>query len=99
MSHYLLTYELASDYLDRRAQFRDAHLRLAWGQAEQGSLLLGGAVGEPISSALLLFTNAEAASDFANSDPYVQNGLVRSWRVDPWHTVVGQSAATPVRPA
>lgn len=99
MSHYFLSYELASDYLDRRQQFRDAHLRLAWQQAEEGSLVVGGAVGEPISSALLLFTDADAAAEFANADPYVQNGLVRSWRVDPWHTVVGQSAAKPVRPA
>jgi uncharacterized protein len=36
---------------------------------------------------------------FARADPYVKNGLVTRWRVRPWTTVVGPSAAaTPVRP-
>ena len=99
MSHYLLAYELTPDYLERRPEFRDAHLQLAWQQVEAGSLLLGGAVGDPVVSALLLFTDAEAASNFAKSAPYVQNGLVSSWRVEPWNTVVGEHEATPVRPA
>ena len=34
---------------------------------------------------------------FAESDPYVINGLVSSYRILPWHTVVGEQAATPVR--
>ncbi|MDB5667344.1 MAG: hypothetical protein JWL74_294 [Alphaproteobacteria bacterium] len=99
MPHYLLSYELAPDYLERRPAFRDAHLALAWKAAGTGALLLGGAVGDPIESALLLFTNAEAAAQFAAADPYVSEGLVRSWRVTPWATVVGPTAANPVRPA
>jgi len=99
MPHYLLSYELAPDYLERRPNFRDAHLALAWRAAESGALLLGGAVGDPVESALLLFTDADAASAFAEADPYVSEGLVRGWRVTPWTTVVGQDAATPVRPS
>jgi uncharacterized protein YciI len=99
MPHFLLSYELAPDYLDRRPAFRDAHLALAWKTAETGALLLGGAVGDPVESALLLFTDAEAAAAFAAADPYVAEGLVRSWRVTPWTTVVGADAASPVRPA
>lgn len=99
MPHYLLSYELAPDYLERRPNFRDAHLALAWRAAESGALLLGGAVGDPVESALLLFTDADAASAFAEADPYVSEGLVRRWRVTPWTTVVGQDAATPVRPS
>ena len=99
MAHFLLTYALAPDYLDRRGEFRSAHLALAWQAVGQGQLLLGGAVGDPVESALLLFTDAEAARAFAQADPYVANGLVRSWRVLPWTTVVGEQAATPVRPS
>ncbi|WP_166040263.1 YciI-like protein [Sphingosinicella sp. YJ22] len=99
MPHYLLHYELAPDYLERRPAFRDAHLALAWQAAESGALLLGGAVGDPAESALLLFTGAEAAEAFARADPYVREGLVRSWRVTPWITVVGAGAASPVHPA
>lgn len=96
--HFLLTYDLAPGYLDRRPAFRGAHLALAWAAADRGELLLGGAVGDPVESALLLFTSAAAAHAFAEADPYVAEGLVAAWRVLPWTTVVGEQAATPVRP-
>ena len=99
MSHYLLSYDLAPDYLERRTSFRDAHLALAWRSADEGRLILGGAVGDPVESALLLFGDADSAADFAAADPYVLNGLVRAWRVTPWVTVVGNDAATPLRTA
>ena len=98
MPHFLLTYELAPDYLERRGAFRDPHLALAWEAAERGELLLAGAVGDPVESALLVFTSAEAAEAFAQADPYVREGLVRSHRILPWATVVGEGAANPVRP-
>jgi uncharacterized protein YciI len=97
--HYLLIYETAPDYLLRRAEFREAHLRLAWQAVDRGELVLGGAVGEPVESALLLFDCAspEIPAAFAQSDPYVLNGLVTSWKVRPWRTVAGPTAATPIR--
>lgn len=99
MAHWLLTYDLAADYLARRGEHRDAHLTLAWQAADAGTLVLGGAVGDPVESALLLFTDADAARGFAEADPYVVSGIVTRWRVLPWTTVVGDRAATPVRPA
>lgn len=98
MPHHLLSYDLSPDYLERRGQFREAHLALAWTHADNGSLLLGGAVGEPVEQALLVFTTREAAEAFAQADPYVANGLIRRWRVLPWATVVGEHASTPLRP-
>ncbi|CAG9198154.1 YCII domain-containing protein [Paraburkholderia tropica] len=98
--HYLLKYELVDDYLDRRGEYRDEHLRLAWAAAERGELLLAGAVAEPTDTALLLFQgdSPAAAEAFAQADPYVRAGLVKSWRVRPWQTVVGEQASKPVRP-
>lgn len=97
LAHVLLRYDLAPDYLERRGDFRAEHLALAWREAARGTLLLGGAVGDPVESALLLFTDAVAAEAFARVDPYVANGLVTAWRVLSWHTVVGAEASTPVR--
>jgi len=99
MRHFLLTYELADDYLERRGALRAEHLALAWAAAERGELVLGGALSDPIDSAMLLFSGdgPEAAEAFARADPYVLDGLVKAWRVRPWTTVVGESAATPVR--
>ncbi|MFK0377546.1 YciI-like protein [Pandoraea sp. NPDC090278] len=97
--HYLLTYELVDDYLDRRAQYRDAHLALAWAASDRGELLLAGALESPVDTAALLFEgdSPAAAEAFAKADPYVVNGLVKMWRVRPWKTVVGKMASTPVR--
>ncbi len=99
--HFLLIYDLADDYLERRAEFRNEHLSLAWAAQERGELVLGGALADPADSAVLLFTGdgPEIASSFAEADPYVANGLVRGWRVRPWTTVVGDDASTPVRPS
>lgn len=98
--HYLLTYELAQDYLERRGEFRTEHLKLAWEAQERGEIVIAGALAEPADTAVLLFTgdSPEAAERFARADPYVTQGLVKSWRVRPWTTVVGKDASTPVRP-
>jgi uncharacterized protein YciI len=98
--HYLLLYDLADDYLTRRAAHRAAHLALAWQAHDRGELVLAGALAEPPDMAVLLFRgdSPAAAEAFAAADPYVKNGLVTRWRVRPWTTVAGAMAATPVRP-
>jgi uncharacterized protein len=98
--HYLLIYDLAPDYLERRGEFRGVHLSLAWAAHERGELLLGGALTDPADGAVLLFQgdSPAAAESFAQADPYVAHGLVLRWRVRPWNTVVGDQASTPVRP-
>ncbi|MEQ5838431.1 hypothetical protein BWP39_00280 [Paraburkholderia acidicola] len=97
--HYLMFYDLAADYLERRGDYRAAHLQLAWAAAERGELLLAGALADPVDGAVLLFSGASpaVAEAFAKADPYVREGLVTRWRVRPWTTVVGEQAATPVR--
>lgn len=100
MNHYLLIYDLADDYLARRGEFRGVHLNLAWDAHKRGELVLGGALGEPVDSAILMFKgeSPKVAEDFARVDPYVTNGLIKGWRVRPWMTVVGDLASNPVRP-
>ena len=98
MAHWLLVYDLASDYLERRPEFRGAHLAHARAAADRGELVLGGALADPADRALLLFAGdgpAEAEA-FARADPYVVNGLVINWRVRRWTTVVGAGAAEPL---
>ena len=38
MHHYLLIYDLAPDYMERRPEFRKEHLALAWQASERGEL-------------------------------------------------------------
>jgi uncharacterized protein len=100
MKHFLLVYDLESDYLQRRGEFRAEHLRLAWDAVARGEMLLGGALTDPADMAILLFQgdSPRVAEAFAERDPYVRNGLIKSWRVREWTTVVGDAAASPVRP-
>jgi len=99
--HFVLFYDLADDYLERRPEFRAAHLELAWQAKERGELVLAGPLAEPADQAMLLFQgdSADAAERFARQDPYVRHGLVTDWRVRQWSTVVGDSAALPTRVA
>jgi uncharacterized protein YciI len=98
--HDLLIYELADNYLERRGDFRTEHLALAWAAQERGEIVVAGALGEPADKAVLLFQgdSPAAAERFAAVDPYVTNGLVTSYKVRLWNTVVGDEASNPVRP-
>ena len=100
MKHFLLFYDVAPDYLGRRAEFREAHLAKAWAAHARGELVLGGALADPADAAVLLFAgeSPRAAEAFAREDPYVLNGLVTRWRVREWSTVAGTLAAAPIRP-
>jgi uncharacterized protein len=98
--HFLLIYEAAPDYMQRRGAYRNEHLKLAWAAHGRGELVMGGAFADPPDGAVLLFKgdSPAAAEQFAAADPYVKNGLITRWRVRKWTTVVGNDAATPVRP-
>lgn len=98
--HYLLIYDVVPDYVERRSQFREEHLRLAWSASDSGDLILAGALGNPVDGAALLFTgdSPEVARSFASRDPYVVNGLVTKWQVREWTTVAGDAAVKPIRP-
>ena len=100
MKHFLLFYDVGDDYVEKRAQFRDAHLRKAWESHARNELILGGALADPTDGAVLLFRaeSQRVVEDFARSDPYVENRLVTRWRVREWATVAGQTAAHPLRP-
>lgn len=98
--HYLLFYEASEDYVSRRAEFRNAHLAMAWKASERGELVLGGALANPVDGAVLLFKgdSPEVAEKFARVDPYVTSGVVKRWYVREWTTVAGEDSAMPIRP-
>ncbi|HTQ46692.1 MAG TPA: YciI-like protein [Polyangiaceae bacterium] len=98
MRHYILFYDVAPDYLQRRGEYRQKHLDLARASHARGELVLAGALANPADGAVLLFRaeSDEVARRFAEADPYVLNGLVTSWRVREWTTVVGDGACQPI---
>ena len=92
MRYFVLRYDVVvDDYVNRRTPFRPEHLRLLREGHARGEVVMGGAVGDQPDGAIIVFRceSADTAEQFAKSDPYVLNGLVRTWRVQPWNVVVG----------
>jgi len=89
--HYLLFYDYVANAVERRAPYREEHLRLAREALGRGELLLGGAFAEPVDGAVLLFRadDPSVVEAFVRRDPYVANGVVTHWRIRPWTVVVG----------
>lgn len=98
MKHFALFYDYPSDFRDRRAPYRAAHIAHAKASVSRDELQLGGAFADDPPMGLLLFKGETpaVAEDFARADPYVRNGVVLSWRVREWVTVVGPMALTKV---
>jgi hypothetical protein len=93
--HDLLFCDDVENAVERRAPFREEHLRLAREAVARGELLMGGAFAEPVDGAALLFEADEASvvEAFVRRDPYVANGVVVRWRIRPWTVVVGKGYA------
>jgi len=96
--HFLLLYDVVDDYVERRGQFRTEHLSLIQKAHDRGEIVMAGALSDPADAAVLVFRgpSPQPAEAFAQADPYVRNGLVKSWRVRKWNTVVGDGATLPL---
>lgn len=97
MAYFALMYDLVDDIVNRRAQYREAHLRLARDYHARKQLVLAGALADPPDRALMVFNVADRSivENFARNDPYVLNELVKRWEVRPWTVVVGQDEPPP----
>ena len=95
--HFLLLYDVVDDYVDRRGPFRAEHLSLVQKAHDRGELVMAGALADPADGAVFVFRgpSPQHAESFAQADPYVRNGLVKTWRVRKWNTVIGDGAKLP----
>ncbi|MCM4157687.1 YciI-like protein [Gramella sp. AN32] len=91
LPYYILFYETVNDYLEKRGQYREEHLKLANTARKNGNLIMAGAFANPADGAALIFKaeNAEIPKEFAKNDPYVKNGLVKNWELRDWTVVIG----------
>jgi uncharacterized protein YciI len=87
----MLLYEVVDDFINRRAPFREEHLGIVREASERGELFMAGALTDPVDGAALVFKTDDrtVAERFAENDPYVKQGLVKSWKVRQWAVVVG----------
>ena len=97
--YWLLLYDLVDDYLERRRPLRERHLALARLSQGRGQLLMAGAFADPVDGAALVFRAGDVSviEAFVAADPYVREGLVRSWAIRPWTVVIGAVGTEPAR--
>ncbi|KAL6751071.1 hypothetical protein V8C86DRAFT_2789396 [Haematococcus lacustris] len=89
--HWLLTYTYVDGILEKRGPYRTAHLANAKIYLDAGKIVIGGAVGDPPNSAMLLWGPAASEEDihrFMQADPYVKAGLVIAWTISPFTVAV-----------
>lgn len=89
--YFALVYYVGPEFAQKRAAYREPHLRQVFDANKRGELVSGGALGDPPDRALLIFRGEDrtVAERFAASDPYVTSGLVQRWEVQPWNLVCG----------
>ncbi len=82
---YVLFYESADDVLTKAPAHFAAHSARGQEFHERGTMLMYGPFGDPQrEGSMAVFTSREAAEEFAQGDPFVLNGVVRSWQVREW---------------
>lgn len=89
--HYILFYKYVQDYLEKRGQYREEHLKLANISYNNGKLIMAGVFTDPADGAALIFKGDSPvdAENFAKNDIYVKSGLVLEWSVRAWAVCIG----------
>jgi hypothetical protein len=89
-THTLLLYEYVDDIIERRGPYRDAHLALLQHMKDAGTVVMAGALGDPVTGAAIVFSPCDPAEvgEYVLRDPYVVNGLVTEWKALPWNVVI-----------
>jgi uncharacterized protein len=83
---YVLLYQSADDLQSKAPAQFPAHLARVKEFHRRGTLLMVGTFGNPQEEgSMAIFTTREAAEEFAKGDPFVVNGVVRSWKVLDWN--------------
>ena len=82
---YVLYYQTGDDVMTTAPRHVVAH-REHWQQyRENGTLLMIGPFADPRDGAMAIFTTREAAEAFAQADPFVVNGVAKTWTVREWN--------------
>ncbi|CAF2499759.1 unnamed protein product [Rotaria sp. Silwood2] len=90
---YMLQYDYVANVIEKRKPYREAHLAHMGKQLEKGNLILGGAYGNPPTGALIILRNLSVndIEQLAKQDPYVSNGIVTKYTIEPYMAVIGDA--------
>ena len=86
---HLLIYDYVEDIAERRGPYRDGHLANIGLEQAAGRISMAGAIGDPIVGGAMAWQNATAdqIEAFVQADPYLEAGLIASYRIEPWSLV------------
>jgi uncharacterized protein len=86
---YVVFYESAEDVLSKAPAHYEAHCARLDEFHARGELLMVGTFGDPQEEgSMSIFTTRDAAQAFVEGDPFVLNGVVRSWQIREWNEVL-----------
>jgi uncharacterized protein len=83
---YVLAYESADDVVATAPIHFPAHWARCLEFHDRGTLLMVGTFADPqADGSMAIFTTRQAAQEFVDGDPFVQNGVVRNWSIREWN--------------
>ena len=86
---YVLFYESADDVASKAPAHFPAHKARLDEFHARGDLLMVGTFGDPqAQGSMAVFRTREAAQEFVRDDPFVVNGVVRSYEIREWNEVL-----------
>lgn len=89
MTEHVLLYESGPGRPGKALLHFAAH-RARWQEfLDQGTLLQIGTCSD-LEGSMAVFATREAADEFARTDPFVLNGVVRSWLIREWNEAIGK---------
>ena len=82
---YVVLYESADDVAGRAPAHFPAHKARLDDFHRRGDLLMVGTFGDPqTQGSMAIFPTREAAESFVTGDPFVLNGVVKSYEIREW---------------
>ena len=88
--HLILTYHYVPDILERRVPHREKHLAILADLHDAGVVVMAGASGDPVDSAVFVFAgdDPQPVHAWMAADPYVSAGLVTGHTIVAWTVVI-----------
>jgi uncharacterized protein YciI len=86
---YVLLYESVKDAGAKEPEHLHEHQTRLKEFHSRGALLMTGSFTNEEDGSMSIFSSREAAEEFIRSDPFVVNGMIRSWHISEWDEVLG----------
>ena len=87
---FVLLYESADNVAAKALPVFPAHKSRLDEFQKRGELLMVGTFGDPqAEGSMAIFRTREGAEEFVAGDPFVREGVVKSWQIRQWNESLG----------